>query len=110
MTLGLVIGPGNEAGAESGLALKSGQPKSKPVEQNTVSDSGKKLITTGNSIRFNPTFKGLVELIVDLNPNLLYANRHTAVAFKENLDPNTSNISANEGPIKIVNSNLAIKG
>lgn len=40
------------------------------------------------SIHLNPMFKGLIELEVNSNPNLLDQKRHTAVTFKENLESN----------------------
>ncbi|MBA0591015.1 hypothetical protein Gorai_019703 [Gossypium raimondii] len=39
---------------------------------------------------FNPTFKGLIELEISLNSNMLDPSKYTTVVFKDNLGDNTT--------------------
>ncbi|MBA0822099.1 hypothetical protein Goarm_018915 [Gossypium armourianum] len=48
------------------------------------------------TLQFNPTFEGLVELVVELSAGVLDPGRHSTIYFKENSNPKPSGSLAGE--------------
>ncbi|MBA0855864.1 hypothetical protein Goshw_020261 [Gossypium schwendimanii] len=74
-----------------------------PMGINILKNVSPSISFDNSSMYIKPTFEGPIETVVDLNAEFLDPNRHSAVIFKENFDPNSLTNKVKDGTLSCEN-------